>query len=109
MVGDRWKYVWGFLLLLIWQGAFAQGHLFSDVKLNQSSVYVGQPVELTVLVYTSTWFTRGIDPGNIKVNGAFTVYFRSVSSTKQSSGKQSDYRFRGSIQHSANHGRTSME
>jgi len=87
MVGDRWKYVWGFLLLLIWQGAFAQGHLFSDVKLNQSSVYVGQPVELTVLVYTSTWFTRGIDPGNIKVNGAFTVYFRSVSSSRQISGK----------------------
>ena len=87
MVGDRWKYVWGFLLLLIWQGAFAQGHLFSDVKLNQSSVYVGQPVEVTVLVYTSTWFTRGIDPGNIKVNGAFTVYFRSVSSSRQISGK----------------------
>ena len=87
MVGDRWKYVWGFLLLLIWQGAFAQGHLFSDVKLNQSSVYVGQPVEVTVLVYTSTWFTRGIDPGNIKVNGAFTVFFRSVSSSRQISGK----------------------
>ncbi|MCK5135256.1 MAG: BatD family protein [Bacteroidales bacterium] len=87
MVGDNWKYVWGFLLLLFWQGAFAQGHLFSDVKLNQSSVYVGQPVEVTVLVYTSTWFTRGLDPGNIKVNGAFTVYFRSVSSSKQINGK----------------------
>ncbi len=87
MVGDNWKYVWGFLLLFLWQGAYAQGHLFSDVKLNQSSVYVGQPVEVTVLVYTSTWFTRGIDPGNIKVNGAFTVYFRSVSSSKQISGK----------------------
>lgn len=87
MVGDNWKYVWAFLLLFLWQGAFAQGHLFSDVKLNQSSVYVGQPVEVTVLVYTSTWFTRGIDPGNIKVNGAFTVYFRSVSSSMQISGK----------------------
>ena len=87
MVGDHWKYVWAFLLLFLWQGAFAQGHLFSDVKLNQSSVYVGQPVEVTVLVYTSTWFTRGIDPGNIKVNGAFTVYFRSVSSSRQISGK----------------------
>ncbi len=87
MVGDNWKYVWGFFLLLCWQGAFAQGHLFSDVKLSQSSVYVGQPVEVTVSVYTSTWFTRGIDPGNIKVNGAFTVYFRSVSSSKQISGK----------------------
>ena len=87
MVTNHWKYVWGFLLLLLWQGAFAQDHLFSEVKLNQSSVYVGQPVEVTVMVYTSTWFTRGLDPGNIKVNGAFTVYFRSVSSSKQISGK----------------------
>ena len=87
MVGSKWKYVWGFLLLLCWQGAFSQGHLFSDVNLNQGSVYVGQPVEVTVLVYTSTWFTRGVDPGNIKVNGAFTVYFRSVSSSKQINGK----------------------
>ena len=83
MVASKWKYVWGFLLLLWGQGAFSQGHLFSDVKLNQGSVYVGQPVKVTVLVYTSTWFTRGVDPGNIKVNGAFTVYFRSVSSSKQ--------------------------
>ena len=87
MVGSKWKYVWGFLLLLWGQGAFSQGHLFSDVNLNQGSVYVGQPVEVTVLVYTSTWFTRGVDPGNIKVNGAFTVYFRSVSSSKQINGK----------------------
>jgi len=87
VVANHWKYVWGFLLLLLWQGAFAQDHLFSEVKLNQSSVYVGQPVEVTVMVYTSTWFTRGLDPGNIKVNGAFTVYFRSVSSSKQISGK----------------------
>jgi hypothetical protein len=87
VVGSKWKYVWGFLLLLSWQGAFSQGHLFGDVNLSQGSVYVGQPVEVTVLVYTSTWFTRGIDPGNIKVNGAFTVYFRSVSSSKQINGK----------------------
>lgn len=77
----------GLLLLLCWQGAYAQTHLISDVKVNQSSVYVGQPVEVTVAVYTSTWFTRGLDPGNIQVNGAFTVYFRSVSSSKQISGK----------------------
>ena len=87
MVGDCWKYVWGFILLVFWQGVFAQGHLSSHVKLSQSSVYVGQPVKVTVSVYTSTWFTRGIDPGNIKVNGAFTVYFRSLSSSKQISGK----------------------
>lgn len=78
-------------LVLLFQltclGSFAQGHLFSTVSVNQNAVYVGQPVEVTVSVYTSTWFTRGVDPGNIKVNGAFTIYFRSVSSTESFNGK----------------------
>lgn len=87
MVARRNTYVWGLLLLLCWQGAYAQAHLISDVKVKQSSVYVGQPVEVTVSVFSSTWFTRGVDPGNIQVNGAFTVYFRSVSSSKQINGK----------------------
>ncbi len=87
MVRFNWKYSWVFILLICWQGGNAQGHLFSEVKLSQSSVYVGQPVEVTLSVHTSTWFTKGVDPGNIKVNGAFTIYFRSVSSTKQIKGK----------------------
>ena len=57
--------------------------LWSQVQLNRSSTYVGQPVEVSIFVYTSTWFTSGIDPGNIKVDGAFTTYFRPVSVSLQ--------------------------
>jgi hypothetical protein len=38
-------------------------------------------------VFTSTWFTKGVDPGNVKVDGAFTIYFRGVSISKQVNGK----------------------
>lgn len=55
--------------------------LWSQVRLNRSATYVNQPVEVTITVYTSTWFTSGLDPGNIKVNGAFTTYFRPVSTS----------------------------
>lgn len=76
-----------FIFHLCWLGGLAQGHVFSEVKVNQDAVYVGQPVEVTVSVYTSTWFTKGVQPGNIKVNGAFTIYFRSVSSSERINGK----------------------
>jgi hypothetical protein len=66
---------------------FGQRHLFSEVSIDRSKVYVGEPVEVSVGIYTSTWFTKGVNFGNIKVNGAFTVYFRSVSSSKQINGK----------------------
>ena len=81
------KYALLILFLLNGMGAIGQGHIFSRVNVNQASVYVGQPVEVTVSVFTSTWFTSGVDPGNIKVNGAFTIYFRSVSSTERINGK----------------------
>ncbi len=61
--------------------------LWSEVQLSKTSVYVGEPVQVSVRVYTSTWFTEGVDPGNVKVNGAFTVYFRSVSISKTEKGK----------------------
>jgi len=41
-----------------------------------------------VLAYTTTWFTKGVNFGNVKVNGAFTVYFRSLSSSKNINGKR---------------------
>ena len=66
---------------------FSQGHLFSEVTIDRSKVYVGEPVEVSIGIYTSTWFTKGVNFGNIKVNGAFTVYFRSVSSSKKMKGK----------------------
>ncbi|AWW33077.1 hypothetical protein DN752_06070 [Echinicola strongylocentroti] len=61
--------------------------LWSEVQLNKSTAYVGEPVQVTVRVYTSTWFTKGVDPGNIKVNGAYTVFFRNVSTSTSKNGK----------------------
>lgn len=87
MVGVTLKYYHFLLLLFIGFSSVAQSHLWSDVSVNKSSVYVGEPVQVTVSVYTSTWFTSGINPGNIKVNDAFTVYFRSLSTSKIINGK----------------------
>lgn len=61
--------------------------LISYVSINKESAYIGQPVQLTVSVYTDTWFTSGVDVGNIQVEGALTVYFRSVSNNKTFSSK----------------------
>lgn len=60
----------------------------SYVSLNHDTAYIGQPVQLTVSVYTNTWFTSGIDVGNIQVEGALTVYFRSLSNTRTFGGKK---------------------
>jgi len=61
--------------------------IWADVSLDKRVVYVGQPVSVSVKVYTSTWFTTGVDLGNIKVQGAFSVYFRPVSTSFQKDGK----------------------
>ncbi|MCK5816354.1 MAG: hypothetical protein KAH07_10470, partial [Flavobacteriaceae bacterium] len=83
MVTYKLKHSILFLLLICSQLFYGQRHLISDVSINRSSVFVGQPVKVSVSVYTSTWFTKGVNPGNIKVNGAFTVYFRSLSNSKK--------------------------
>jgi len=69
------------ILLWISSGSMFSQQLFSEVSLNKSSVFVGEPVEVQISVFTSTWFTRGVDLGNIKVNGAFSVYARPVSTS----------------------------
>ncbi len=84
MVGKKWILLLG---IFFSQLAFSQGHLQSNIKFNKSSVFKGEPMEVSVEIFTSTWFTKGINPGNIKVNGAFTVYFRSLSTSKQINGK----------------------
>lgn len=61
--------------------------VWSEVNFNKQAVYVGEPMEVTISVYTSTWFTKGVDLGNIKVNGAFTTYFRPVSTSIKKQGK----------------------
>jgi len=85
----RWNSTYSLIILMLIfsNSLFAQRHLISEVKINRSSVYVGQPVEVSVAVFTSTWFTKGVDPGNIKVNDAFTVYFRSLSTSKKINGQ----------------------
>ncbi len=81
------KIIFYLLLLMASFHGFGQRHLFSEVTVNRTKVYVGEPVEVSVSIYTSTWFTKGVNFGNIKVKGAFTVFFRSVASTKKVNGK----------------------
>lgn len=86
MVGYFKKYMVLGLLLLGLVQVNAQS-VWADIRLNKSEAFVGEPIELTIDVNTSTWFTEGVDIGNIKINGAFTVYFRSVSASKVVNGK----------------------
>lgn len=64
-----------------------QKQLFTEVSFDKPSVYLGEPLEVSISVYTATWFTKGVSPGNVKVNGAFTVYFRSLSTSKEVDGQ----------------------
>ena len=73
-------------LFFVTSNLFAQG-VFSTVAANKQEVYVGEPVKITVSVFTPTWFTQGVDIGNIKVNGAFSVYFRSLSTSRTINGQ----------------------
>ncbi len=63
-------------------------NLLSYVTVNNTNPYVGQPVQVKVYVYTTTFFTAGINVGNIQVDNALTVYFRSVSGVKNINGKK---------------------
>lgn len=86
MVKRYLRYMITLVLFFISSHFFAQG-VFSTVTSNKSQVYVGEPVAITVSVYTPTWFTKGVDIGNLTVNGAFTVYFRSVSTSRKIKGQ----------------------
>ncbi|WP_422358514.1 hypothetical protein [Reichenbachiella sp.] len=82
LTSGKIKYGFLFMVMMVLLVSTADAQkLWSQVKLNRSVTYVNQPVEVTITVYTSTWFTSGIDPGNVKVNGAFTTYFRPVSTS----------------------------
>jgi hypothetical protein len=62
--------------------------LVSYVTVSPDNVYIGEPVQLKVSVFTTTWFTAGVDVGNIQIDGALTVYFRSVSTNREFGGKK---------------------
>lgn len=80
------------LFILIGLGLLLQNpskaqSLFAQASPNIKEALVGQPVEVSVTVYTSTWFTKGLDLGNLQVDGAFTLYFRPVSTSTIINGK----------------------
>ena len=78
------------ILIFFWlmtASLFGQ-NLISYVTLNTKEAFIGQPVKLTVSVYSSTWFTSGIDIGNIQIDGAITVFFRSLSNSQDFNGKK---------------------
>ncbi|WP_215224958.1 BatD family protein [Echinicola shivajiensis] len=84
------KYIWiafGLCLGILTSLPSKGQQVWEEVHLSRSSVYVGQPVNVSIKVYTSTWFTKGIDLGNLQVNGAFTNYFRSVNGSFSRNGK----------------------
>ena len=75
-------------VMCLWSlSGFAQRSLWTEVSVNKKSVYQGEPIEVMVSVYTATWFTKGVNVQNIQVNNAFTVYFRSLSTSKVIKGK----------------------
>ncbi len=49
--------------------------VFAGVAVSPREVYVGQPLRVTVTVYTHTWFTAPVEFGNLQVPGAFIVPF----------------------------------
>jgi hypothetical protein len=71
-----------FLLAFISVEVQAQ-KLWAELHINPNNPYLGQPVEVNIFIYSSTWFTTAPDLGNIKVPGAFSYYLRSVSVSKQ--------------------------
>ncbi|WP_121665525.1 BatD family protein [Mesonia aquimarina] len=82
--------IYGFLIVFLFvlgTSKLNSQTVWANVDLNKSSVYVGEPLQVSITVYTSTWFTKGIDLDNLKVNGAFSVYFRPVSRSFVSKGQ----------------------
>ncbi len=87
MVRTKLGYIAFFIGILLCFHSFGQRHVFTEVKANSNRVYLGEPAEIALTVYTSTWFTKGLDLPNIKVEGAFTVKFRSISVSKRIDGQ----------------------
>ncbi|MBB6459319.1 BatD family protein [Flammeovirga kamogawensis] len=48
---------------------------FATVSLNRTYAFEQQPIKATIKVYSPTWFTDGLEFGELKVNGAFIIPF----------------------------------
>lgn len=75
------------IILLFQIGIKAQPHAFAKTEITKTKAYKGEAIELKITAFTSTWFTKGVNPGNIKIEGAFTIYFRSLPTTVQINNK----------------------
>ncbi|NLR91950.1 BatD family protein [Flammeovirga agarivorans] len=61
---------------------------FAKVYLNKKYVFVQQPIQVTIKVYSPTWFTQGVEFGDLKVKDAFIIPFtNSVSGNEAVGGK----------------------
>lgn len=78
MVGmmKSWKLLCLFFIL---SGAlsYAQNAPFASISVNKNEVYVGEPIQIVVTAYTPTYFTAPANFENVKISGAFTVFFKS--------------------------------
>ncbi len=62
---------------------------WATVQANKHSVYPGEPIRLSVIVYTSTWFTTSPRFQNLSVPNAFVISFkRTISGMRKVGGKQ---------------------
>ena len=62
---------------------------FATVSVYPKKVYVGQSAKLTIKVYTTTWFTKGVEFEKMKIDGAFLVpYQRNMPFSTDIKGKQ---------------------
>lgn len=62
-------------------------NIMTRVYFSKTKAYINEPIQVSIQIYTPTWFTEGVDIGNIKIDGAFSVYFRSVSTSKTIKGQ----------------------
>jgi len=75
------------ILILFISNTHAQQHFVSKVRVDKNVVFIGEPVEVSIYLYTSTWFTEGVDLGNLKIDGAYSVFFRSIANSENINGK----------------------
>lgn len=76
------------VLLLFTSSRIEAQQVWADVEFNKSSVYVGEPMQVSISLYTETWFTRGVDLGNLNVKGAFSNYLMPTSVSTNKGGKR---------------------
>lgn len=74
-------------ILLIFSAPTFSQQLKGTITIPKKTVFVGEPCEVRIAVSTSTWFTSGVTPNNLQIDGAYTIYFRPVSQTKRVNGE----------------------